>query len=222
MDSNILSSYIFGVLSIIFYSVVYYPQFYEIYKTKNIDGISVWMLLLWGQADILSLIASVLIDQYVSLIIIGWYHIFIGVLMVIYVLYYDEKYKYKYVIVYYIINLSICLYLNIIKKHDELSGSIIGWFTSIIYIIGRFPQINLNIKRQTTEGLSIWMYIFTISGNISYIISIVSYSVEKEYIILNLPWIFMTFITLFLDLFVIYQCRYYKNKKIKKNLISNV
>ena len=44
---NSIASFAFGILSIIFYSVVYYPQFYVIYQTKKTDGISIWMLLLW-------------------------------------------------------------------------------------------------------------------------------------------------------------------------------
>ena len=92
---NSIASFVFGVLSIIFYSVVYYPQFYVIYKTKKTDGISIWMLLVWGQADFLSLVGVIVLNLELSLIIIGWYHAFIGFLMTLYTLYYEKGDKVK-------------------------------------------------------------------------------------------------------------------------------
>ena len=46
-------SYIFSICSIVFYSIVYFPQFNEIYKTKSSDGISIFTLLLYTEADFL-------------------------------------------------------------------------------------------------------------------------------------------------------------------------
>lgn len=216
MDLQILS-YVFSILSLILYSIVYFPQFLIIYKTKKVDGISIWMLLLWGQADILSLIGTILLALELNVIIMGWYHIFIGFCMTWYVLYYDfancvssEKYKkLSYVSLYYFINLTASILIHSTNLHHAELGFIMGWFTSILYILGRFPQIVLNFKTRSTEGLSQLMYVFTIGGNLFYTLSVVTLSQEYDYIMINLPWIFMTIITIFLDLFVIYQCKHY-------------
>ena len=84
-------SYIFSFASIAFYSVVYLPQFREIYKTKDTSGISFIMLLLWTQSDYLSLIGTILNDLNLSVIVLGWYHTFMGLAMVLFVLYYKSK-----------------------------------------------------------------------------------------------------------------------------------
>ena len=238
MDSNtnIVLSYTFSIISILFYSVVYYPQFYVIYKTKNTDGISVWMLLLWGQSDFLSLIGTVLLSLEISLVGIGWYHAIIGFLMTIYVLFYDtgdtsieenkkENQKQRLIkitssIIFYAINFTACLYLTITKLQNFDAGTIIGWITSILYIIGRFPQIFLNIKRKSTEGLSILMYVFTICGNTCYLLAVLTFSIEPEYININMPWIVMVVVTVLLDFVVIFQSFYYKTHS-KIELIDN-
>jgi uncharacterized protein with PQ loop repeat len=211
---NSIASFALGVLSIIFYSVVYYPQFYVIYKTKKTEGISIWMLLVWGQADFLSLLGVVVLNLELSLIIIGWYHAFVGFLMTIYTLYYEKEnkvIKYTAVGLYYGINITVSLYLTIAFLYNYEVGTVLGWVSSIFYIIGRLPQLYLNYRRKTTEGLSMLMYIFTILGNTFYLLSVLAFSLEPDYIYTNLPWIFMIVITVLMDFVVLYQFRYYKN-----------
>jgi uncharacterized protein with PQ loop repeat len=229
LENNSITSIIFGILSIIFYSVVYYPQFYVIYKTKKTDGISIWMLLVWGQADFMSLIGTVILNLELSLIIIGWYHVVVGILMTLYTLYYDDEdsnenklVKYVSVIIYYIINVCVCIYLTSTMLYNYEAGSTIGWMSSIFYIIGRVPQFYLNYNRKTTEGLSILMYIFTILGNTCYLLATITYSIEYEYILTNMPWIIMIVVTVIMDFVVIFQSYYYKNKKNQHNYNKDI
>ncbi len=217
---NSIASFVFGILSIIFYSVVYYPQFYLIYKTKKTDGISIWMLLVWGQADFMSLVGTVVLNLELSLIIIGWYHAVVGLLMTLYTLYYDKGnklVKYISVIVYYIINVSVCVYLTSTMLYNFEAGTTIGWISSVLYIVGRFPQLHLNYRRKTTEGLSILMYVFTILGNTCYLLATLTFSIESEYIITNLPWIVMIVVTVTMDFVVIFQSYYYKKRCVIEN-----
>jgi uncharacterized protein with PQ loop repeat len=79
-----------------------------------------------------------------------------------------------------------------------------------LYLIGRFPQIMLNIKRKTTDGLSIVMYIFTMCGNGFYIGVILC---NLELLNENMPWLITGIVTILLDIFVLCQDRYYKGKK---------
>lgn len=214
-----IASYAFSILSICFYSVVYYPQFYEIYKTKRADGISVWMLLVWSQADFISLVGTIVLQLEVSLLIVGWYHVFIGLCMTLYTLYYtssgnssSKTIKLGIVTVYYLINLSVCIYLNASWIYNYEAGIAFGWLASVLYIIGRLPQLYLNFKRKSTEGLSVLMYWLTIAGNTSYLISVLVYSIEPEYINLNMPWIIMVVVTVLMDIVVILQAFYYKKR----------
>jgi len=223
---NTSISFAFSILSIVFYSIVYYPQFYIIYKTKKTDGISIWMVLIWSQADIFSLLGTIILNLGLSLIIIGWYHLLIGLTMTLCILYYDnthKKFKTIAVSLYYVINLTTCIYFTTTMLYDEQLGTIFGWTSSVLYIIGRLPQIYLNYTRKTTEGLSSLMYIFTILGNISYLLTILIYSTETHYIYLNTPWIIMIIISVIADIIVILQCNYYKiPKNNTENNINNI
>ena len=252
-------SYVLSTISLIFYSIVYVPQFYVIYKSKSSDGISFLMLLLWTQADILSLIGTIVLYMPSSIIIIGWYHYLVGTIMIIFVLYYTDKYytqqnrdnqdtnlnrdnldtnlnrdnrdnrdnldttKYtsectnlnRYYLIkcfatflFLSINTCTCIVLNIFinKSHDE-SGAILGWITMSFYLIGRIPQMWMNYKRKSTQGLSLLMYIFTMCGNGVYLAVI---TIDPVYIESNMPWIINCIVTILMDIFVI--CQYYMYK----------
>ena len=93
----------------------------------------------------------------------------------------------------------------------EIAGSVVGWFSTSMYIIGRFPQIYLNYKRKSTEGLSILMFTFSILGNVFYLVCILTFSTEPEYINANMPWIILVIVTVSLDFFVMYQWRLYSD-----------
>ena len=204
-----LLSYIFSVCSIVFYSIVYFPQFKEIYKTKSTDGISIYTLLLYTQADFLSLFGTIILALSSSIILLGWYHVFVGICMILFVLTYEKenrKIKFLYAFIFCIVNISIGISLSAFSIFNEIIGETRGWVTMVIYIVGRFPQIFLNIKRKSTEGLSTLMYVFTILGNLFYALSVLVYSDDTTYIMYNLPWLISTFVTILLDIFVIFQC----------------
>jgi len=215
METNELLSLIFTILSMMFYSVVFIPQFVKIYKIKHSDGISIWTILMWCQADTLSLLGTLILQLNLGLIIIGWYHMLVGELLLIYILrmqtnsnLYRSIFVYIFVFTNFFISLFFQIYIN--NFTNIIAGQILGWFCSFIYIFGRMPQIYYNYKRKSVEGLSILLYIFSILGNICYILSIIIYSSELYNIILNLPWIVLTIVTGILDIFVIFQSRIYK------------
>jgi uncharacterized protein with PQ loop repeat len=96
----------------------------------------------------------------------------------------------------------------------------VAWISSITYIIGRLPQIYHNYKKKSVHGLSILMYIFSICGNLFYIASVLSESLEIDYIIKNLSWIFFTIFSGILDIIVIIQYRIYKKNINPVEIIS--
>lgn len=215
MSINIdIASNVLSIISLVFYSIVYFPQFYTIFKNKSSEGVSIYMVIIWNQADVLSLIATILLQLPVSLVIIGWYHMIIGTIMTIYVLgYKHNKTKRDVIIVSLIIitNILAPVFSTIYASYSstEIIGSIISWITMCMYIIGRFPQLVLNFKNKSTKDLSILMYIFTIIANIAYLILIL---IDPQYIMDNLPWIISTSFTIVLDFIVIAQHHYYLRK----------
>ncbi|ESW28005.1 hypothetical protein PHAVU_003G251100 [Phaseolus vulgaris] len=89
-------------------------------------------------------------------------------------------------------------------------GQGLGWLMAAIYISGRIPQIWLNIKRGSVEGLSPFMFIFALVANVTYVGSILVRTTEFESIKANMPWLLDAVLCVALDLFIILQYIYYR------------
>lgn len=229
--NNGLASIVLSVISMIFYGFVYLPQFRVIYVNKTSIGLSLPMIIIWCQADSISLFATIFINLSINVILVNWYHMFMGFCMIIFAFYFKpRKTILAYVIIpsFIIINFTTGLLVSLFAYYIETGqsntiGQSLGWVTTCVYIIGRIPQIFLNYKRKSTSGLSILMYVFTILGNLFYIASVLTYSTEQTYILNNLPWFVFTGITFCMDSFVIYQSYYYKSLyTISENDLANI
>lgn len=214
-------SYVFTVISVILYSIVYLPQIKLMYTTKSSQGLSLTMMLLWTQADVLSLVASIISNLQLGIIILGWYDFAIGTFTTILAFVYKRDknlYETTFVLCSVLVNTVTCILLTcLVREPNYPIGEALGWLTSAIYIIGRLPQLYLNVKRKSTEGLSFWMYLLSFLGNVFYLCSIFTYSLESVYIRTILPWIVLTCSTIALDivLFAQYFVYYNSNKSTK-------
>ncbi|XP_045814868.1 seven transmembrane protein 1-like [Trifolium pratense] len=88
--------------------------------------------------------------------------------------------------------------------HSAL-GQWLGWLMAAIYTGGRIPQIWLNIKRGSVEGLNPFMFIFALIANSAYVGSILVRTTEWESIKANMPWLLDAIVCVALDLFIILQ-----------------
>ena len=57
----------------------------------------------------------------------------------------------------------------------SLWGQIFGYLCAILYLLSRLPQILLNARRKSVEGLSTLFFLFACLGNITYVASIFAY-----------------------------------------------
>ncbi|KAI3799062.1 hypothetical protein L1987_34352 [Smallanthus sonchifolius] len=89
-------------------------------------------------------------------------------------------------------------------------GQLLGWLMAAIYMGGRIPQIVLNIKRGSVEGLNPLMFIFALVANATYVGSILIRSTEWERIKANMPWMLDAAVCVALDAFIIMQYVYYR------------
>jgi uncharacterized protein with PQ loop repeat len=89
-------------------------------------------------------------------------------------------------------------------------GQWLGWLMAAIYMGGRIPQIWLNIKRGSVEGLNPLMFVFALVANAAYVLSIIVRTTEPENIKANLPWLLDAIVCVALDLFIILQYIYYR------------
>ncbi|KAA8531793.1 hypothetical protein F0562_006490 [Nyssa sinensis] len=100
--------------------------------------------------------------------------------------------------------------LNEHRMESNAYGQWLGWLMAAIYMGGRIPQICLNIKRGSVEGLNPLMFVFALIANVTYVASILIRTTEWEKIEANMPWLLDAVVCVGLDLFIILQYIYYR------------
>ncbi|PSR99701.1 Vacuolar amino acid transporter YPQ1 [Actinidia chinensis var. chinensis] len=108
---------------------------------------------------------------------------------------------------------------RLLQEHEfqeNAWGQRLGWLMAAIYMGGRIPQIWLNIKRGSVEGLNPLMFILALIANVTYTGSIVFRSTEWVKIKANMPWLLDAVVCVGLDLFIILQYVYYRYIKQRK------
>ncbi|KAG0019053.1 hypothetical protein BGZ81_009952 [Podila clonocystis] len=103
---------------------------------------------------------------------------------------------------------------------DEDSGFLkttlpllLGWGSALLYLGSRGPQIYKNWRLKSCEGLSVMMFVFSVFGNVLYVASIFLYSLEKDYLIKNLPWWLGSGGTLVFDFTIFFQFYIYRHNQ---------
>ena len=116
----------------------------------------------------------------------------------------------------------------------DLWGQIFGYLCAVLYLGSRVPQLLLNFKRKSTEGVSMLFFLFACVGNLTYVMSIFLYEPPcaslqglsasggcgdgewskgySKYILVNLSWLVGSGGTLFLDLAIFIQFFLYRTK----------
>ncbi|KAL1843691.1 hypothetical protein VTJ49DRAFT_391 [Mycothermus thermophilus] len=107
----------------------------------------------------------------------------------------------------------------------ELStmGQVFGWLCAALYLGSRLPQLLLNWRRKSTEGVSVLFFLFACLGNLTYVLSILAFEPRCEangdegcrpgeaariywkYMLVNLSWLAGSAGTLLLDLGIFVQ-----------------
>ena len=120
--------------------------------------------------------------------------------------------------------------------HFDIWGQIFGYLCAVLYLGSRLPQLLLNYRRKSTEGVSMLFFLFACVGNLTYVMSIFAYEpgcarfegydgvkggCERgewargygQYILLNASWIIGSAGTLILDLMIFGQFWIYRDRK---------
>ncbi|KAB5515446.1 PQ loop repeat-domain-containing protein [Coniochaeta sp. 2T2.1] len=100
-------------------------------------------------------------------------------------------------------------------------GQIFGWLCAVLYLGSRLPQLLLNFRRKSTDGVSMLFFLFACLGNLTYVMSIFAYEPKCEipgqcepgeagaiygrYMLVNLSWLVGSAGTLFLDMAIFVQ-----------------
>lgn len=117
----------------------------------------------------------------------------------------------------------------------SLWGQIFGYFCAVLYILSRVPQLILNWRRKSTDGLSMLFFLFACLGNITYVLSIFAFeakcsedecapgeaaSIYGRYILVNLSWLLGSSVTLLMDFGVFIQYFMYNTADADSNAIT--
>jgi uncharacterized protein with PQ loop repeat len=103
----------------------------------------------------------------------------------------------------------------------DIWGQIFGWLCAVFYFGSRFPQLILNWRRKSVEGLSMLFFLFACLGNLMYVFSIIAFDpasavsdrcqpcdarkIYGRHILVNLPWLVDGLGTLLLDMAIFAQ-----------------
>ncbi|KAK3630349.1 hypothetical protein LTR56_017525 [Elasticomyces elasticus] len=80
-------------------------------------------------------------------------------------------------------------------RHEEtdegtpLGASILGYASAVCYLGARIPQILKNQRERSCEGLSLLFFVLSVVGNATYGAGILFHSLERGYVLTNLPWL---------------------------------
>jgi solute carrier family 66 (lysosomal lysine-arginine transporter), member 1 len=87
-------------------------------------------------------------------------------------------------------------------------GQVFGYLCAVLYLASRVPQIILNAKRKSCDGVSLLFFLFACLGNTTFLASIFTYmpgeneGTYADYLKVNSSWIIGSAGTLALDLVV--------------------
>ncbi|KAI0917204.1 hypothetical protein AcW1_007541 [Taiwanofungus camphoratus] len=98
------------------------------------------------------------------------------------------------------------------SKPDEVlewKSQVLGWISAVMFLGARVPQIIKNFRTRC-EGLSPFLFVYSITGNITYVLAILAASMDIKHLMANASWIAGSALTVFLDVFVLCQFFYYR------------
>ncbi|KAF7554031.1 hypothetical protein G7Z17_g3242 [Cylindrodendrum hubeiense] len=97
------------------------------------------------------------------------------------------------------------------KSPTEIIGLTLGYFSAVCYLFARIPQIIKNYREQSCEGLALLFFMLSLTGNLTYGVSLVAYSQDKDYLLKALPWLLGSLGTIVEDCIIFIQFRLYSS-----------
>ncbi|KAJ3286708.1 hypothetical protein HDU79_006272 [Rhizoclosmatium sp. JEL0117] len=98
-----------------------------------------------------------------------------------------------------------------VSERNYLLGCLFSWISGLLYFFSRTSQIQTNYERKSVEGVSIILFILTLSGNLFYGVQILlrGVVVNRHFWLAIFPFILGSMGTLIFDTMLIYQAWVY-------------
>jgi hypothetical protein len=99
----------------------------------------------------------------------------------------------------------------VIPEFELILGYATGWISGILYLSSRISQLRKNRRRQKVEGLSWFMFMMAICGNLTYGFSVILRVPSWTLLLDVFPWLLGSLGTCLLDFvimgqFIFYDC----------------
>ncbi|RCI15731.1 hypothetical protein L249_2919 [Ophiocordyceps polyrhachis-furcata BCC 54312] len=88
-------------------------------------------------------------------------------------------------------------------------GLVLGYVSAVFYLCARIPQIVKNYREKSCEGLSLLFFMLSLTGNLTYGLSLLAYSQKADYLVKSLPWLLGSLGTMVEDATIFVQFRLY-------------
>ncbi|KAI1436398.1 PQ loop repeat-domain-containing protein [Xylaria sp. CBS 124048] len=95
---------------------------------------------------------------------------------------------------------------------SSIGGMVLGYASAVCYLCARIPQIVKNYREKSCEGLALLFFLFSLTGNLTYGLSVFSFSQEADYMIKATPWLLGSFGTIVEDCIIFYQFHIYSRR----------
>jgi len=96
------------------------------------------------------------------------------------------------------------------EQAAPLGAEILGYASAVAYLGARIPQIVKNWREKSCEGLSLLFFLLSLLGNFTYGAGILCHSLDRQYIMTNLPWLIGSLGTIFEDVMIYVQFYMYR------------
>jgi len=241
-----------GILANLVWVFLYLPQMYNIYKTKDVTALSFDLILLIYTGDVLSYTTAKAKGINIIITIGSIIHAFLGAILLSQWVYYNKEndsHSYSYSNDTSDINyaldrrntqnvstakikqiLGVSTLLLIIKVIVEVCSppmlyiDALAWFTTLLFISSRIPQIALNYFRKSVEGLSLVSFVMLSVANTLFVATILVVVIDldqneiQDYIWTNIQWIFGGITSTLFDSVIYYQFYIY-DTRIHRNIV---
>jgi len=97
-------------------------------------------------------------------------------------------------------------------SEGAVGAQILGYISAVCYLGARIPQIIKNYQEKSCDGLALLFFVLSLMGNVTYGAGILFHSLEKDYILTNLPWLIGSLGTMVEDGIIFVQFRMYKQR----------
>ncbi|KAJ2762839.1 putative vacuolar membrane transporter for cationic amino acids [Coemansia nantahalensis] len=99
------------------------------------------------------------------------------------------------------------------QRVTDVVSQVFGYISAVMFFVSYIPQIAWNFTAQSTEGLSAVMFVCTVLGNVTFCLSILAVSTEREYLVTYAPWLAGALGTLGFEVLVLWQCYFYSKPR---------